>query len=277
MTLSAVMRAQSNVELVTLNFSSTTTPQLLLRTLALSTTTERTPQGLVMKPSVRGQWLVIFCDEINLPAADKYDTQAVVTLMRQMIEHGGYWDPAELCFVKLENIQIIGACNPPTDAGRVALSPRFLRHCPLLFVDFPSPQSLEVIYGAFAKALLKLASPAVRQMHGPLTSAMVDVYLRAQKTYTPDQQAHYVYSPRELSRWVRALYEAFSGFHKQGVSGGVEDADSLVRLWAHEALRLFQDRLVTEEEREKMDDIINQVRLCFRIRHLKKITCVFFL
>ena len=37
---------------------------------------------------------------------------------------------------------------------------------------------------------------------------------------------------------------------------GLNPAD-LVRLWAHEALRLFQDRLVLEEERKWTDELID--------------------
>lgn len=32
-----------------------------------------------------------------------------------------------------------------------------------------------------------------------------------------------------------------------------------MRLWAHEALRLFQDRLVKEEEREWTDQLVDSV------------------
>jgi dynein heavy chain 1 len=63
-------------------------------------------------------------------------------------------------------------------------------------------------------------------------------------------QAHYVYSPRELTRWVRGIYEAIRPLEILSVEG-------LVRVWAHEALRLFQDRLVTEEERNWTDDHID--------------------
>ncbi len=38
-------------------------------------------------------WLVVFCDEINLPAPDKYGTQRVVALLRQMVEKGGFFLP----------------------------------------------------------------------------------------------------------------------------------------------------------------------------------------
>ena len=44
--------------------------------------------------------------------------------------------------MKTSRIQFVGACNPPTDAGRVKMSSRFLRHASLLFVDFPDGQSL---------------------------------------------------------------------------------------------------------------------------------------
>jgi dynein heavy chain 1 len=41
-----------------------------------------------------------------------------------------------------------------------------------------------------------------------LTAAMIEFYTESQKRFTPDMQSHYIYSPRELSRWVRALHEA---------------------------------------------------------------------
>ena len=286
MTLTAVLRSLPEFELVTLNFSSTTTPKLLLDTLSHYSKVERTPNGLVMHPVMQTKWLVIckcgafaadclpcprwiathyvcfcvcaVCDEINLPAQDQYQTVAVITFLRQIAEHGGFWRAQDLAFVKLERIQFIGACNPPTDAGRVALSPRFLRHSPLLFVDFPAVPSLRQIYGTFNRALLKLV-PSLRAQAEPLTEAMIEVYVASQQKFTPDQQAHYIYSPRELSRWVRAMYEAM----RPPVSGGGDShalsVGELVRLWLHEALRLFQDRLVFAEEREWTDRTIDTV------------------
>lgn len=34
---------------------------------------------------------------------------------------------------------------------------------------------------------------------------MIDVYSETQIHFTPNQQPHYLYSPRELTRWTRAL------------------------------------------------------------------------
>lgn len=56
-----------------------------------------------------------------------------------------------------------------------------------------------------------------------------------QERFTQDMQPHYVYSPREMTRWVRGICEALRPLDNL-------DVDGLVRIWAHEALRLFQDR-----------------------------------
>ena len=59
-------------QVVGLNFSSVTTPELLLKTFDHYCEYKRTPNGVVMAPAQLGKWLVLFCDEINLPDLDKY-------------------------------------------------------------------------------------------------------------------------------------------------------------------------------------------------------------
>lgn len=249
MTLFSALRKLPDMEVVGLNFSSATTPELILKTFEQYCEYRKTPNGVVLAPIQIGRWLVVFCDEINLPAADKYGTQRVISFLRQLVESGGYWRASDMAWVKLERIQFVGACNPPTDPGRVPLSHRFLRHAPLVMVDYPGEVSLKQIYGTYNRALLKVV-PNLRAYAEPLTDAMVAFYLASQKQFTTDVQAHYVYSPRELTRWIRGIYEAIRPLEILSVEG-------LVRVWAHEALRLFQDRLVTEEEKTWTDETID--------------------
>ena len=35
--------------------------------------------------------MVMFCDEINLPDMDAYGTQRVISFLRQMVEHNGFY------------------------------------------------------------------------------------------------------------------------------------------------------------------------------------------
>lgn len=253
MTLFSALRKLPDLEVIGLNFSSATTPELILKTFEQHCEYRKTPNGVILAPVQIGRWIVLFCDEINLPATDKYGTQKVISFMRQLVEHGGYWRTSDKAWVKLERIQFVGACNPPTDPGRVPLSHRFLRHAPLVMVDYPGELSLKQIYGTFTRALLKVV-PSLRAYAEPLTAAMVEFYLASQRRFTTDVQAHYVYSPRELTRWMRGIYEAIRPLDTLSVEG-------LVRVWAHEALRLFQDRLVSEDERKWTDDNIDAVAL----------------
>ena len=249
MTLFSALRKLPDMEIVGLNFSSATTPELILKTFEQYCEYRKTPNGVLLAPIQLGRWLVVFCDEINLPATDKYGTQRVISFIRQLVECGGFWRTTDMSWVKLERIQFVGACNPPTDPGRVPLSHRFLRHAPLIMVDYPGEISLKQIYGTYTRAVLKIV-PNLRPYTEPLTDAMVDFYLASQRRFTTDIQAHYVYSPRELTRWIRGIYEAIRPLEMLTVEG-------LVRVWAHEALRLFQDRLVAEEEKLWTDENID--------------------
>ncbi|WVQ73635.1 hypothetical protein IAR50_003215 [Cryptococcus sp. DSM 104548] len=249
MTLFSALRKLPNLEVVGLNFSSATTPELILKTFEQYCEYKKTPNGVVLAPTQIGRWLVVFCDEINLPATDKYGTQRVISFLRQLMECNGFWRTSDLSWVKLDRIQFVGACNPPTDPGRVPLSHRFMRHAPVVMVDYPGEISLKQIYGTFNRALLKVV-PTLRGHSDALTDAMVAFYLSSQKRFTADIQAHYIYSPRELTRWSRGIYEAIKPLETLSVEG-------LLRVWAHEALRLFQDRLVAEDEKRWTDDLIN--------------------
>ncbi|KAI9339082.1 dynein heavy chain [Obelidium mucronatum] len=251
MTLFSALRKLPAMEVVGLNFSSATTPELIIRTFEQHCEYRKTPNGVILSPQAIGRWLVLFCDEINLPSVDKYGTQRVISFLRQLVQHGGYWRPSDKTWVKLERIQFVGACNPPTDPGRVPLSHRFLSLAPVIMVDYPGEVSLLQIYNTFSRATLKMA-PNLRGFADPLTRAMVEFFLLSQKRFTSDIQAHYIYSPRELTRWIRGIFKALKSLDAIVI-------DDLLRIWAHEGLRLFADRLVTDEERLWTDTQIDIV------------------
>ena len=249
MTLMSTLKALPDFEMIFVNFSSSTNPSLILKQFDHYCEYSKTPNGVILRPKQPNKWLVVFCDEINLPEIDKYGTIPVITFLRQLTEQRGFWRPSDKSWISLERIQFVGACNPPTDAGRSPLSDRFLRHCPLILVDFPGPESLKQIYGSFNRAMLK-RNPTLRSYASSLTDAMVDFYQSSQNHFTSDMQPHYIYSPRELTRWKYALNEAVEP---------LESLEDLVRLWAHEALRLFQDRLVHEHEKKWCDQLVDSL------------------
>ena len=253
MTLISTLNALTDCQMIFVNFSSSTTPELILRSFDQYCEYKKTTKNeqMILRPKQANKWLIVFCDEINLPETDKYGTQKVISFLRELTEQNGFYRPSDKSWVSLERIQFVGACNPPTDQGRHPMTDRFMRHYPLILVDFPGEESLKQIYSTFNRAMLKRNSE-LSSYADPLTEAMVEFYEESQKHFTADQQPHYVYSPRELTRWKLAIYEALEG---------IECLEDLVRLYVHEALRLFEDRLVTPEEKEWCNQTIDMIAM----------------
>ena len=71
----------------------------------------------------------------------------MISFLRQIVEQNGFYRTTDHTWVTLERIQVVGACNPPTDPGRKPMSHRFLRHVPVVYVDYPAELSYKQIYG----------------------------------------------------------------------------------------------------------------------------------
>lgn len=251
MTLFKALRQLPTLDLISLNFSKDTSPQTLLALLEQHCEYRKSNKGLILAPKLEGKWVVVFCDEINLPAADNYGTQKVIALMRQIVEHGGFWRAKDKEWVQCVNLQFVGACNDPNDPGRQRLPSRFMRHVCLVQVGYPGENSLKQIYQTFNRATLKCA-PDLRSFSDPLTVAMLDVYNMSRSEFTTSKMSHYVYSPRELTRWCRGILETV-------ISVAYSELWQLLRLWFHEGLRLFCDRLFGDTERAWTKKLLKDV------------------
>ena len=86
-----------------------------------------------------------------------------------------------------------------------SFSCRFLRHVPVIYVDYPGGASLRQIYGTFNRAMLRLV-PNLRAYADPLTEAMVEFYTLSQVhihcTCTYGQFRENVNQGVKISKWV---------------------------------------------------------------------------
>lgn len=71
--------------------------------------------------------------------------------------------------------------------------------------------------------------------------------------FTVDDRSHYLFTPRDLTNWVLALFRYTSDSSSVGAT-----ADHLLEICAYEARRLFRDRMVGEHA-EKCDNVIKSV------------------
>lgn len=95
-----------------------------------------------------------------------------------------------------------------------------------------------------------------------LAEAMLDVYEANAKRFG-GTAPQCVYSARDVTRWCRrvrgALDEATAVYSWDALLSGLSLDGGLIRLWAHEGLRLFADRLPRQEDREWVADHIDEV------------------
>ncbi|KAA6387434.1 MAG: putative Dynein heavy chain [Streblomastix strix] len=75
---------------------------------------ERRRTGIVGSPP--GSYYVVFVDDLNMPKLEIYGAQPPIELLRQFIDHGGWYvkkDSTTIPFIKIEDVQIVSAMGPP--------------------------------------------------------------------------------------------------------------------------------------------------------------------
>ena len=81
----------------------------------------------------------------------------------------------------------------------------------------------------------------VASVGSSLVAATTDIYREIQRELLPTpSKSHYTYNLRDFSK-------VFQGICMMG--GTLDSKKSLIRLWCHECLRIFHDRLIDDQDR----------------------------
>ncbi|KAL3678222.1 hypothetical protein R1sor_021178 [Riccia sorocarpa] len=188
-----------------------------------------------------GSKCVIFVDDLNMPALEVYGAQPPIEILRQWMDHGGWYNREENTFRALLDIEFAAAMGPP-GGGRNAVTPRFIRHFNVLSILDFDDSSLSTVFTTIMDWWIRKARlpQEVLSMGNVLVHVTIDVFRAIQRELLPTpSKSHYIYNMRDISK-------VFQGVCMVGVTVGKK---GLVRLWCHECLRVFHDRLVDDEDR----------------------------
>ena len=195
-----------------------------------------------------GTQVTIFVDDVNMPAVEEYGAQPPIELLRQFVDHAGFYDRQRLFWKDIESSVLCCGAAPP-GGGRNDLTPRFSRHFHIMCVPPATDQVLTTIFGSILGGFLQAFTKDCQSLVQSIADATVDIYNRMCETMKPTPaKSHYTFNLRDVSKVFQGVLMVRP---KEAQSG-----DKLIRLWIHEAMRVFYDRLVSFEDKEWFTNLV---------------------
>jgi dynein heavy chain len=157
-----------------------------------------------------GKRCVIFVDELNMPAVEVYGAQPPIELLRQYMDHGGWYDRKELTFRTMEDIQFVAAMGPP-GGGRAHVTNRYLRHYSLLAYTEMRDDTLTHIFNVLISWWFTRCAygSEISKYQSALVTASLDIYNTAIGGLLPTpNKMHYIFNLRDLSKVFQGIQSA---------------------------------------------------------------------
>ncbi|XP_069761611.1 dynein axonemal heavy chain 3 isoform X2 [Narcine bancroftii] len=205
-----------------------------------------------------GKELIVFVDDLNMPAKEIYGAQPPIELLRQWIDHGHWYDRKDTSKLTIINVLFISAMGPP-GGGRNDITGRFTRHLNIVSIDYFDDDTTMKIFTSISEWHFSKGFENTFQRLGRLmVQATMAVYKAAINSFLPTpSKSHYVFNLRDFSRVIKGVLLCPSSHLKEG--------DKLIRLWIHEVYRVFYDRLIEKEDRLTFFHIIKETTSnCFK-------------
>ena len=155
-----------------------------------------------------GKKCVIFIDDLNMPQLEKYGAQPPIELLRQWMDHKGWFDnkEKEKTFKELIDLIFVTAMGPP-GGGKNPISPRYLRHFNFIAINNFEEHVLQRIFSKLMDWHLRRCnfsptSDVFRTLQA-VVSGTVDVFLYVCQELRPTPaKSHYLFNLRDLSRII---------------------------------------------------------------------------
>ena len=188
-----------------------------------------------------GKRAVIFVDDLNMPALEEYGAQPPIELLRQWMDHGGWYDLGDKSFRKIVDVQFVAAMGPP-GGGRTHITRRYCRHYNMIALSNYSEASLTRVFSTIMSYFVKPFSRDVQNLAAGIVEGTIALYNEAGKVLLPTpKKSHYQFNLRDLSKVIAGVMQV--------KPAKVNEPDPIIKLWYHECARVFHDRLTDDEDR----------------------------
>ncbi|GLG99541.1 Dynein heavy chain, cytoplasmic [Gryllus bimaculatus] len=203
----------------------------------------------------RGNKIMVYTiDDMNMPEVDAYGTVQPHTLIRQYMDYGHWYDRSKLTLKDIHNCLFVASMNPTS--GSFTISPRLQRHFCVFALNYPSGEPLFHIYSTILDQHLSHPNykfpTAVKKCTSQVVSVSLQLHQKMTSVFLPTAvKFHYLFNLRDLSNIFQALLFA--------TPECLVNESAFIRLWMHEAMRVYGDKLVDENDIESFNRIINDI------------------
>ncbi|KAJ3657289.1 hypothetical protein Zmor_009105 [Zophobas morio] len=212
---------------------------------------DRRRKGVFGPPVLKRQ--VFFIDDFNMPALEVFGAQPPIELIRQWMDFGGWYDRKNIGdFRSIIDTNFCVAMGPP-GGGRNPVTARLLRHFHYLAFIEMEDDSQRKIFGTILKFWMDRipVDNDLGGLYSPILDATLNVYNTILRELLPTPaKTHYTFNLRDLSK----IFQGMLMFNPEKMA----NVNLLVRLWYHECCRVFQDRLVNDDDRHWFADLLKE-------------------
>mmetsp|Transcript_7627 Transcript_7627/g.14387 ORF Transcript_7627/g.14387 Transcript_7627/m.14387 type:complete len:3920 (+) Transcript_7627:928-12687(+) len=204
-----------------------------------------------------GRKVLLMIDDVNMPAVEEYGAQPPIELMRMYCDVGFLYDRSKHFPIKIVDTTLI-CCAAPPEGGRNPLTQRFTRHFHMLFVPPTSEDSMNLIFKTILDGFVAQFKPDVQTLSSQVVQATINTYntILAELLPTPSK-SHYTFNLRDISKVFQGIL--------MSSNRSITEPDTMIRLWIHEASRVFNDRLINNEDKNWFQGLImKQIISVFR-------------
>jgi len=114
---------------------------------------------------------------------------------------------------------------------------------------FPSEQQVRRIFQSILSFKFQEFDEEIKPMSDPIAQATLNFFINIQETFLPTPtKSHYLFNLRDISKVIQGVFN-LDRFY-------CDSKMTILRLWVHECLRVFHDRLISFEDRALLKKLI---------------------
>jgi len=195
--------------------------------------------------------LIYFIDDLNMSYVDVYGTQTPNALIRQHMDYKSWFDTTKLERKEIHDVQYVSCMNPTS--GSFTINPRLQNNFCTFSTQLPTKSALQTIYGSVMQHHFSIFPNHIQEMCDKVVDATLYLHDAVSTKFLPSSKKfHYQFNLRDLS----SVFQGLSLCHPKAKLS----TTLLVELWVHESYRVFCDRLISQEDNDEFDKLLESTK-----------------